>query len=119
MSKEYLLKYAKGKENEPDEPLPIFCMYTYDEKTREIKILSHSVLSPECPSIFFYCSTPFEAKPTKEELNRAINEYLENETHIQYVNSNKPDFDINMISSGIPLAHSEDEVDMRPYNCST
>ena len=120
MSKDFLLQYAQGKEVEPEAPLPIRCYYEFDEVTREVKIVSCETLNKCAPNFFFLILPPGKnpdeelSKPTDEEVNRAINAYLNNETPVRYKNSNKksrPDMCIQVFDSGVPVFNSEEEID--------
>jgi len=114
MSKDFLLQFAQGIEIEPCAPLPIECEYEFYEETREIKIISCKTLSKGAPNFFIGRNTPNDSIPTDEDLNKAINEYLKNETQFKYSNQNKrpTDIYIEVFGSGVPIAHSEDEIDI-------
>ena len=114
MSKEYILKFAKGRENEPNKPLPVYCMYDFDEETREITVYSCTVLSWMLedsdiePRSFFITDTGQSgANPTNEELNKAINDFLGTENVLYAANIER-----KLISTGIPLANREEDVDL-------
>jgi len=121
MSKEYLLKFAQGRENEPEDPPCINCIYDFDVQTQEIKIYCCDIVVNGSANFLVCHSDTSGSRPTDEELNKEINEYLGNETPVMYVNSKRKStlnyptsFDIGIIkneSVKSTFAHSEDEVD--------
>ena len=115
MSKEFILKFAKGKEGEPIQSPPVHCYFHFDEDTREIVIESCKVMEHiEAPNIFVTNYRESGIEPTETELNEAINKFLKNEKPVKYTNSNR-DFYLKLCSTGIPFAENEDEIDLQRY----